>query len=390
MSKKRIIVMGIMGRTPVAGVAWQSLHYIVGFHQLGHEVYYIEDTLDWPYNPETNSDDCIYTVNYINRLMSWCDLGDCWAFLDVSQGNRVYGLSENRLAQILGRADAIINVTGSTQLQEKHLRVPVRVYLETDPGAPEISVAQRDRYTIDFLNAHTHHFTYGENIGQPGCLLPSDGYNYQPTRQPIVLNWWHPQDSTQHENGSASTRFTTVSTWQQSNDITWNDETYSWSKDRQFLKFIDLPAKSGHTFELALACSDENALSLLRSHGWRVSDALPLTKDIFPYREYIESSRGEFTVAKDQYARLCTGWFSDRSASYLAAGRPVITQETGFSKFLPTGKGLFGFSSMDDILAALDKISADYEGNCRSAREIATEYFGADKVIEDLIARIGF
>ena len=128
-----------------------------------------------------------------------------------------------------------------------------------------------------------------------------------------------------------------------------------------------MPARSAQKFELALACSDENVLSLLRSKGWRVSDALPLSKDILPYRDYVASSRGEFTVAKEQYARLGTGWFSDRSASYLAAGRPVITQETGFSNFLPTGKGLFGFNSMEEILVALDKITANYDANCTAA-----------------------
>jgi len=387
IKRRRIIVMGIMGRTPVAGVAWQLLHYLAGLHRLGHDVYYVEDTLAWPYNPETNTDDCNYTVNYINRLMTWSGLGGRWAFADVSQGNRVYGLSEFQLAQVFERADALINVTGSTELREKHLRVPVRIYLETDPGAPQIRIAQGDRYTIDFLNAHTHHFTYGENIGKPGCSLPADGYDYQPTRQPIVLDWWQTNGASNQKAEMDSARFTTISTWQQSNDVTWNGETYTWSKDRQFLRFIDLPERSGQAFELALACSDQNALSLLKSHGWRVFDALPLTKDILPYRDYIANSRGEFTVAKEQYFRLGTGWFSDRSASYLAAGRPVITQETGFSRFLPSGKGLFGFTTIEDILTAVEKIASDYEGNCRAAREIATEYFAAEKILQDMLKR---
>ena len=221
MTKRSIIVMGIMGRTPVAGVAWQLLHYLAGFHRLGHEVYYVEETLAWPYNPETNADDCKYTLNYINRLMSWCGLGDRWAFHDISQGNRVYGLSESRLGEVLATADAIINVTGSTELREKHLRVPVRAYLETDPGVPEIEIAKGDRYTIDFLNAHTHYFTYGENIGRPGCDLPSNGYNYQPTRQPVVLDWWYQTGHSNQSGKGKESPFTTISTWQQSNDITW-------------------------------------------------------------------------------------------------------------------------------------------------------------------------
>jgi hypothetical protein len=128
---------------------------------------------------------------------------------------------------------------------------------------------------------------------------------------------------------------------------------------------------------------------LLRDHGWRLTGAGAISRDLDRYRGYIQQSRGEFTVARDQYVRPRTGWFSDRSACYLAAGRPVITQETGFSKFLPTGRGLFGFSSMENILAAVDAIERDYAGACRAARGIAAEYFAAEKVVASLMTRAG-
>jgi hypothetical protein len=142
--------------------------------------------------------------------------------------------------------------------------------------------------------------------------------------------------------------------------------------------------------ELALARCDPESAQVLRSSGWRLIDALALSRDISPYREYILGSAGEFTVAKDQNIRLRSGWFSDRSACYLAAGRPVITQETGFSNILPTGQGLFGFRTMEDVLAAVDTIESNYESNCRAAREIAAEYFAAEKVVGSLLARAGF
>jgi len=383
MTRRTIIVMGIMGRTPVAGVAWQFLHFVEGLRRLGHDVYYVEDTLAWPYNPDTGASDSAYTVNYINRLMTWCGMGDRWAFRDVSLDRRVFGISESALQDVFERADALINVTGSTELQESYLGVPVRIYLETDPVAPQIQIANGDRYTIDFLDAHTHHFTYGENIGKPDCSIPTSGYKYFPTRQPVVLDWWRTPDCL------CPAVFTTVSSWSQSNDVTWNGETYSWSKDREFLKFLDLPARSEQSFELALACSDQSAVSLLRSHGWRISDAMPLTRDILPYRDFIIRSRGEFTVAKEQNVRFASGWFSDRSATYLAAGRPVITQETGFSAFFPSGKGLFGFTTMEEALEAVRDIVRDYEANCRAAREIAEEYFAAEKVLKNLVATAG-
>jgi len=392
-SKLRIIVMGIMGRTPVAGVAWQALHYMEGIRRLGHDVYYIEDTQTWPYNPETATNDCAYTIKYIDRLMTWCGLGDRWAFCDVSQGGRVRGLSELQLSTLFTEADAIINLTGSSELREAHLRIPVRIYLETDPGVPEIEISQGNRYTIDFLSAHTHHFTFAENFGQQGCRLPGGPFAYQPTRQPVVLDWWQVNDRFQPNVGlpvSAPASFTTIATWKQSNDIVWNGETYTWSKDREFLRFIDLPARSGQAFELALACCDAKTIALLESNGWKISDAVSLTKDIVPYRDFIAASRGEFTVTKDQYVRLRTGWFSDRSACYLAAARPVITRDTGFGKFLPAGKGLFGFNTEDDILDALEAINSNYERHSRAARAIAEEYFRAETVVGELFQNLSF
>src|SRR5262249_1836946 len=154
--------------------------------------------------------------------------------------------------------------------------------------------------------------------------------------------------------------------WKQSDkDIEWRGETYTWSKHHEFLKLLDLPFRAGRPFELALACDDEEALRLLAEHGWRVVDALALSKDPLPYRDYILGSRGEFTVAKDQNVRLRSGWFSDRSACYLAAGKPVITQDTGFGNVLPTGRGLFSFRTIDDVLAALDAVESSYEVHSR-------------------------
>jgi hypothetical protein len=181
-----------------------------------------------------------------------------------------------------------------------------------------------------------------------------------------------------------------VSSWKQSGkDIEWNGETYIWSKHLEFMKFIDLPHRTREPLEIALASRDAEAIALLTSHGWQVVDAIGLTRDILPYRDYVVGSRGEFTVAKDQYTRPRSGWFSDRSASYLAAGRPVITQETGFSKFLPTGMGLFAFETMEDVLAAVQEIDRDEQRHRCAARQVAEEYFAAEKVLGSLIERAG-
>lgn len=387
-SKPTLVVLGMMGRTPFAGVAWQALHYLEGFRRLGYEVYYVEDTGDWPYDPEQNTitDDCRYTVNYISRLMAGCGLLGRWAYRAAAQQGRVYGVSEAELAGLFVRAEALVNLTGATVLREEHLRVPARIYVETDPVLPQIEAAQGNRFTIDLLSAHTHHFTYGENLGGPGCGVPTGRFAYRATRQPIVLDWW----ASPARLPQPPLRFTTVGSWQQTGkDVEWNGETYTWSKHHEFLKFIDLPRRTTQRLEPALACEDEAVLELLRSHGWRVVDALALSADTEPYRGYMLGSDAEFTVAKDQNVRLRSGWFSDRSACYLAAGKPVVTQDTGFGCALPTGEGLFAFRTMDEILAAFDEIARDYGRQSRAAVEIAEEHFKAETVLGEMLAEVG-
>jgi hypothetical protein len=382
----RIIVCGIMGGAPFAGVAWQVLHYIEGFQRLGHEVFYVEDTGSWPFDPDQNrvTGDSGYAVRFIERMLKWCSPPHHWAYKSASDNGRVFGLTDRELADLYGQADILLNLTGSCHLRDRQLNVPVRVYLETDPVLPQIEMAQGNDRTVEFLQAHTHHFTYGENIGSLACGIPTGPFRYQPTRQPVILDWWE----THQKPGKF---FTTVANWRQTGkDVEWNGTTYTWSKHHEFLKFLEVPACTGLCIELALSSVDADATNLLTSRGWRVADAITLSKDIFPYRDYLRSSRGEFTVAKDQNVRLKSGWFSDRGACYLAAGRPVITQDTGFGTVLPTGEGLFAFNSMDEIIAAFEAIRSDYEKHNRAARAIAHDYFGAETVLAKVLKDVGY
>jgi hypothetical protein len=382
----RIVVLGIMGRTPLAGVGWQAMHYLEGFRRLGHEVVYVEDTGAWPYDPEQNTltEDVRYAVRTIEAAMTLLGLPDRWAYRAAPPGSRLFGLGEAELAQVCRDADVLVNVTGAAVLRE-YLRVPVRIYLETDPVLSQIEAAQGRESMVAMLAAHTHHFTFGENIGTAECALPVEHVKFQHTRQPVVLDWW----ATDGEVGPRG-RFTTISSWRQTEkDVEWNGVTYRWSKHRQFLEFIDLPRRAPTPVELALACHEPEAVALLRSHGWQVLDGLTLSRDLHRYRDYIHAAAGEFTVAKEQYVQWRTGWFSDRSACYLAAGRPVITQDTGFDRILPTGLGLFAFTTMDDVLGAMDALARDYRGHARAARKIAGEYFQAERVLDDLLAGAG-
>jgi hypothetical protein len=395
-----LVVLGMMGRMPVAGVTWQVLQYLEGFCRLGCTVHYVEDTGEWSYDPDRNtiSDDPSYAVGSIASAMASHGFRDRWAYRAAD--GRLFGLSASGLERLFEQADVLVNLTGATVLREEHRRVPVRIYLETDPVLPQFEVAAGNTFQIDMLSAHTHLFTYGENLGQPDCGVPVSRFTYRPTRPPVVLEWWASAAI------SPGPSFTTVASWRQAGkDVQWRRQTYTWSKHHEFLKIIDLPRRTPQPLELALAIrgrvgkgqvgwvprdqEDVEAIRMLTQHGWRITDAVTLTREIDAYREYILGSRGEFTVAKDQNVRLRSGWFSDRSACYLAGSRPVITQDTAFGKFVPTGEGLFAFEDIEDIVAALQTINADYDHHARAARQIADAYFKAEIVLRKLLEDTG-
>jgi hypothetical protein len=307
-----------------------------------------------------------------------------WAFRGGYPGGRCYGMDEGAIRRLYSEADALLNVTGAQDIREDQRACPRRVYVESDPFAKQVKAARGDATAVAELQAHDTHFSFGENIGAGDCDVPPVGaLRWLPTRQPVVLDLWEAPPS---PRGSA---YNTITTWHnKGKNVVYRGENYYWTKDREFEKFLDLPRLRPGPFELA-AGVDDDARRRLTEHSWRLTHSVDVSQNTDRYRAYIQGSRGEFTVARDQYVRPNTGWFSDRSACYLAAGRPVITQETGFSKFLPTGRGLFAFRTMDDVLAAVDVIEGDYVGNCRAAREIAAGYFAAEKVVGSLMERAG-
>jgi hypothetical protein len=382
----KIIVFGLVFWYPLAGVTWQFLHYLLGLRRIGWDVYYVEDSARTVYDP--NAGQFTYdwastgNVERLGPVLDSYGFEGRWA-ARCQYDNRMWGMSEAQLLQLYRDADAFLNVTGGQELLPEHDRIPRKVYVETDPVKTEIIVAQGDETMISILDAHDAHFTYGENFGAPDCGVPIERYRWLPTRQPVALDLWPWDDSP----GAA---YTTVATWNnKGNDIVWKGETYRWSKRPEFLKLLDLPRRRpAVTFEVAsgLPPADEKRFS---AHGWRLANAAAISARHDTYRDYLCRSRAEFTVAKEQNIRLRSGWFSDRSCCYLAAGRPVINQDTAFGNALPTGRGLFSFRTPDDIVAAVDAIEGDYAGNRRTAREIAAEYFDTERVLQSLCDRAG-
>jgi len=381
--------MGFMGSCPIAGVIWQHVHYIVGLQRLGHDVYYIEDSARLPYNPETFevNNEFDYAAQLLERLAHEFEFKNRWAFCArYLRGQPTAGLSLNRVRQLYREADAILNICGAQEFNDDLLASDRIIYVESDPGVEQIRIDKGVRSTIDYLRRHRALFSFGENVGTESFPVPTHNMKWLPTRQPVVTDLWKTNRAP-----SRAAVFTSVANWSTSGlkDIIWRGEKYLWSKSREFLRFLAAPKKAGETFELATNIPDAKTRAKFLRNGWRFHSPLQLSVDYWLYRDYVRRSRGEFTVAKDQYVRLNTGWFSDRSACYLAAGRPVIIQQSGFTQHYGNDGGLFAFSSIKEIVEAVKAINADYAKHSRAAREVAREIFEAEKVLASLLARAG-
>ena len=386
--RPKVMVLGMMSVMPYGGVVWQTLHYLAGFERLGFETHYVEAHARTPghFMLHVGDDGAKGAAAFLQRILRPFGFGDRWTFHAVHSDGRCYGKSEGELRQLYKSAQVLINLHGGTLPRPEHVDTGRVVAVDTDPVRLEIELHRNVPETVRFCESHRAIFSFGENYGRPGCLLPvSERFRIRPTRQPVVLDFW---DSVEGEREV----FTTIANWFQPwRPVKYRGETYKWSKHLEFLKILDLPKRTKQGLELALSrCGDEHR-KLLEKNGWRVRDALAVsgdletTGDLAPYRRYISTSRAEFTVAKDQNVRLKSGWFSDRSATYLAAGRPVVTQDTGFGSILPTGEGLFSFTTKDEALTAIETINSDYDRHRRAAREIARQYFAHDAVLGALL-----
>jgi len=398
-----IVVLGTAAGNPYAGMAWMHMQLVVGLRRLGHDAYYFETTSTWPYDPVRDGmvDDSDYAVAYLARLADSFGVGDRWAYRR-SYGDKAWlGLGAGHAEQLLADADAVLNVAGATKLAEEGLKVGRLVYFGTDPVFHEVAYAAGDSHVREIVDAHDDVVTYGENIGTVQSRIPPLPRLRARTRQPVLLDLWAAGPPRRPE-------FTTVGNWcQGGRDVVFGGETYTWSKHHEFLKFIDLPQRVCQPIELAMNLADSESIGhgpgaavpafglpaddrhLLESHGWCLAEARAFTTSPWPYRDYVQASRGEFTVARDLNVRLRSGWFSERSACYLAAGRPVITQDTGFGTRLPTGEGLFAYQTMDEAMTAFDAVATDWERHSRAARAIAEEYFRAETVLKRLIDDLG-
>ena len=384
MAKRRVVVLHFVAQMPLAGIAWQALHYLVGLEQLGYEAWYIENHGANPYDPRANSVmmDCTYNVAFLKSSLERFGFAGRWAYWDAI--NDVYhGLSRERVFALLKEADALINLCGATKLREEHMACPVRIMVDTDPVYEQIKYAKADPAARTYLDAHTHFFTYGENVGGPGWIVPLCGVPWKPTRPPVVLQLWPEAPATPE-------CFSTIATWEnKGKDIEFEGERYVWSKHVNFLRMLDVAKDAGGCFTMAMLPPTPEVEAQVTAAGWRLTDPRPISAGIEAYGDFIRGSRGEFTVAKDIYVRPKSGWFSDRSVCYLASGRPVVTMATEFSRFYPVGEGLFQYADEAGALGAIAAVNADYRRHAKAARRLAAEFFAADRVVGAMMREAG-
>lgn len=396
MEKLKIIIGGFLGIMPAGGVTWDYIQYPLGFSLLGHDVYYIEDTRLYPIYQKVGSrwDDCSNCAEHIRSVMEYFDLSDRWVYRDEASG-KCFGMSENKIKELCRTADIFINISCSTFMRDEYLHIPKRVLIDSDPMFTQIQYASQQMFTPgesgirQMINAHNYFFTFGENIGADDCLIPADELRWNTTRQPICLDHWDWQLPIS-KNGID---FTTLMNWSAGKKLLYDNKEWG-QKDIEFSKFSSLPQYlPGIKLSIAVNNIEETSkrseVDKLKSIGWKILDPETNAGDWMSYQKFIQSSVGEFSVAKETYVKANTGWFSCRSACYLASGRPVITQDTGWSKYIPSGNGLFSFKTMPEAIDALKKVTSNINYHSKAAREVAEEYFDSNKVLNCLLQNIG-
>ena len=369
----KVLFAGIIARYPFGGVTWCSLMYLLGLRALGHEVFYIEDTGECVYDPvlNTRATDPSYGTSYIRQALEPFGLGDRWSF--VNYDGTYHGQPADAVRRYCADADLFLNLSGGSWFwRDEYARIPRSAFIDSDPAFTQLAIAKAEPWYVAFFERFTHLFTFGANIGTAASPVPVGPFTWRKTWQPVTLDHWR-------TDCPAGDHFTSVMTWQIESftDVGGN-------KDQEFVRYIDLPARTAQPFRLAI----NGPQTLLREHGWSTVDAMSVSRNPWDYREFIHRSRAEFGVAKHTYVENRSGWFSDRTECYLASGRPALVQDTGWSTHLPSAEGLLAFSSPDEALAGIDRINGGYARHAARAAEIAREHFEAGRVLQRLLDEV--
>jgi hypothetical protein len=372
-----------MIRHPVAGNMLAYFQYLLGFLRLGHQVFYLEES-GWPgscYNPESgcHGDDPVYGIRAVQALMQRYNIDIPVCYVNRDTGD-IKGIDPSGLQRALSSADLLLNVGGVCSLPEFSL-APRRVLIDMDPLFTQLGYFTAS----EELENYDLHFSYGTNIGQPGCTVPTCGLDWLATVPPVVPDIWQ-NIAAEDRRDRAGASFTTICNWSAYGSIVHEGEHYG-QKDEEFLRLLELPGYVSRPLELALAGAEMDAQHQLRAAGWVIREAAEISNDLLSYQAYLARSYAEFSVAKHAYVKTRSGWFSDRSACYLAAGRPVVVQDTGAGDWLNTGHGVMTFSNMDQAIACIQQLESDYDRHRADARDIAEQVFSYRVVLPSILER---
>jgi hypothetical protein len=379
-----LVIAGALAQKPkIAGHTWVLLQYLLGFQRLGCKTLFVdylqpsicvdEARLHCPPQGSVN-------LRYVLDVVRSFGLEDDYVLLGP-EGESVIGMSRSQLLGRVRQSAFLLNIMGYLRDEEVLGLAARRVFLDIDPG---FSQFWNELGLYHAFAGYDAYVTIGLNIGHPDCTVPTCGLDWIVTPQPVVLEWW-PRTDLPGES------FTTIASWRGAyGPVGVHGKTYG-LRVHQFRRFVDLPGLTGRPFELALAIhpSETRDLELLSGKGWALVDPQVVAGDPLSYRNYIGSSRAEFSVAKDMYVQSRGGWISDRSLCYLASGKPVLAQETGFSRHYPTGEGLLTFSTLEEAVAGVEEINRRPDQHARAARDLAEEYFDSDKVLRRLLQKLG-
>lgn len=391
----KIIVGGYIGLYPTGGATWDYIQYPLGLKKLGHDVYYIEDTRQYPLFQSDGKDwnDASGCIQYLKDMMEAFGLKDKWAYRDIASG-KCYGMTQEKVDKLCRSADVFINISCSTFLRDEYLNIPKRVLIDSDPMFTQVQyelesggeIPSEGPTTRHMLENHNFLFSFGENIGAEDCMIPLLGFKWHATRQPVCLNLWE----SKHKHAVDS--FTSIMNWSGRKKMLYNNDEWG-QKDVEFEKYKSVPSKMpGVKFKVVInkPLNKESNFNSdgLEALGWSILAPDRTIGNKEDYKSFIIKSAAEFSVAKETYVKSKSGWFSGRSACYLAAGRPVVTQETGWSKFIPYNDGLFTFNDVDTAIAAINSVKENFGYHSKKAAEIAREYFDSNMVLTSLLHQL--
>jgi hypothetical protein len=368
---RRIIFSGMVAGDPEqGGASWAVLQYVLGLRGLGHDVYLVEpvDRLE----PRS--------VRYFDELVRDFAL-DGHATLLVRGGTESAGIPYPELRRLARGADVVFNVSGMLRDEELVGPAPLRVFLDLDPAFNQLWHAV-DGIEMGF-GLHNRFATVGLELGAPECPVPTCGREWIGTLPPVFLPRWSRAEAVETD------AFTTVGNWRGYGSIVWNGRRYG-QKAHSLRKLVTLPRLTGERLAPALAIHDgeHEDLRSLRHHGWELIDPRKVAGSPGLYADFVRGSKGELGLAKEGYVESRCGWFSDRSACYLASGRPVVAQDTGFSRHLPVGEGLLSFTTAEEAAAAIEEIGADYGRHADAARSLAEDLLDSAQVLTRLLERV--